>query len=831
MPVAKRLLGHAVGDRIFRATFASHKLWAGDRRVRPSGLDAAASTIARTLIDKKVPAVALAFPRGRGSHPAMLGLTLALWRHGLPDRLSGSVVISTPHGGMSKQLRSLVFDAAEFSEMAVGRIVTENVPGTGGFDLSGNARPPKKRAAMRPLDRSGRRRLSQADGYLLFARPNTLPQLADNVVSMMVVDTVGTAGPSLVPPSDGEPDSWTRTWESNLAAHRGQLWIGELCDADFERFCADRHIPLISFDWPLIEQLVKGGNGGGGPLTTARLSARALQRPSVAYRIVEDEERDYLAREAYTLLGKLRKRGHDEHEPAVARTAWKLCGLLCRLACTKDAYDLAAGGDHFAEPIERMWKTIDNTKSSAFVGNRWKSAHRRYWDPIRSAVRKLIRLQENEATCSKYEALVERIGEAQQANERLYVICQTNAERAAVKAVLHEFGVDEGQVTVHSFGARREHDPDANAVTLLLAPPPPWRISILVSGEIGRIEILCYRHELARLRARHAESERSHEQANADALDRLHVGSPTEIGDHEAPPKLQELPGYAVRDASAPEDEFSKDIPPPDSTLWQELLAQYGEELPNGADGGADGDFEGAPMTPYSGHARLVRFTDAPPVFFRDDAELDVLLDDEDADSLTIAVPVDELETGMSIAFLPGGQRSILNVLLDTYDERHSLEAKMFEPLWERALSAAIAAHGADGIASLTERSRAAVTAWVTGRNIPQQSWRFKKVLEAAGDEEALRSQTPLWNYLTATRGPHRQIGKLNRLAIAEAARDDEKQVHLDELERYLGRDLEDLYDQVEQVTVQSVSAPATVPLADCGRFLADDDPNIRSSS
>jgi hypothetical protein len=103
--------------------------------------------------------------------------------------------------------------------------------------------------------------------------------------------------------------------------------------------------------------------------------------------------------------------------------------------------------------------------------------------------------------------------------------------------------------------------------------------------------------------------------------------------------------------------------------------------------------------------------------------------------------------------------------------------------------------------------------------------------LEAAGDEEALRSQMPLWNYLTATRGPHSHIGKLNRLAIAEAARDDEKQVHLNELERYLGRDLEDLYDQVEQVTVQSVSAPATVPLADCGRFLADDDPYIRSSS
>ena len=83
-------------------------------------------------------------------------------------------------------------------------------------------------------------------------------------------------------------------------------------------------------------------------------------------------------------------------------------------------------------------------------------------------------------------------------------------------------------------------------------------------------------------------------------------------------------------------------------------------------------------------------------------------------------------------------------------------------------------------MARLTDRTTAAVRSWLDGRNIPQQPERFKKVLEASADEEALRAQLPFWNYLTATRGPHRKIGQLNRLAIVEAARDDEKQSNLE---------------------------------------------------
>jgi hypothetical protein len=149
--------------------------------------------------------------------------------------------------------------------------------------------------------------------------------------------------------------------------------------------------------------------------------------------------------------------------------------------------------------------------------------------------------------------------------------------------------------------------------------------------------------------------------------------------------------------------------------------------------------------------------------------------------------------------------------------------------MWSRAIIAAVSRVGIEELARLTGRTPAAVRAWLDGRNVPQQPERFKKVLEASGDDEALRAQQALWRYLTATRGPHRKIGRLNRLAIAEATRDDTNQSNLRALELYVGADLEDVYDQVEAVTVMSVSRPVRVPLSRCGQYLSDDDPYLRS--
>lgn len=830
-PVVERLSVHAPGDRVFRNILSAGLLRAGSATPRPTRLDAAACTLARTLIAEDRNALALAFPRGRGTHPALLGLTLALWRHALPH-VCGSVLVSTARGELSKTLRELRLDGSEFEELIVGRLVTENVPNTGGLDFQGNPRPPRKRPAMRPLDRGPRKRLSQDCGYLLFARPNTLPPVELNIITSMVVDTVGTAGPKLFARPDGEPDSWTRTWELNVAARRNQLWLGELEDPDFLRFCEQHSIPLVQFDWHLINALTAPDYQGLGRLTSAPLVSRARQRPAVAVRRVEDAERDYYAREAYMLLAKLKQRGGKTEEPEVIRTAYKLLGLLCRLPCTTQAYEMAAGGP-YAESVERLWNSVDIANSSAFRGRKWVDAYKRYWDPIRSALRKLVRLGGDEDTCGKYEALIERIGEAQAQGEKLRVVCQTNAERAALKATLVDFDVDQDVVTVHSFGARFDYGGAADVVTLLFGPPPPWRSSILVSGEAGRVEVLCYPHEVARLRRRVSEAERDHIAENLAALSELRIGTASCPAVAETGGRVDDLPSYAVGAEDEPEDEFADQVPSPQSDLWQELIAQYGDELPDGGDLGDVDDAGPAVVTPYDGISRLVRFTDAPPVFFRADAIVDVLLDEpeNDDESLTAAVPVEELEAGMTIAFLPGGHRSILDELLAAYDERLSLEAKMFEPMWRRALAGAIANHGVEGVAELTGRGTAAVHSWVRGRNVPQHDWRFKKLLEASGDEEAIRAQKPLWRYLTATRGPHRHIGKLNRWAIMEAASEERATTRLRELETYVGRDLEDLYDQVEPVTVMSVSGPVPVPLSHCGRYLPDDDPYLRSCS
>ena len=152
--VADRLVSYATADQVLRAALRSGRLRLGGNRVFPSGLDEAACMVARSLIADDVNAAAVALPRGRGALAALLGLYLSLWRLALPGRLSGSVLVSTARGDVSKLFREMAFDGAEFAQLVPGRLV-------GGS------------AMIRPLDRRPRRGISQADGFLLFARPNT----------------------------------------------------------------------------------------------------------------------------------------------------------------------------------------------------------------------------------------------------------------------------------------------------------------------------------------------------------------------------------------------------------------------------------------------------------------------------------------------------------------------------------------------------------------------------------------------------------------------------------------------------------------------------------
>src|SRR4051794_26244646 len=119
-PVAQRLLAHAGKDPVFRGPLSNGFLWVNGNKVKPTGLDAAVSTIARRLVSEDCDVVAVAFPRGRGPQAAMIGLGLTFWRHAMPGRLSGSVVVSTARGEVSKGLRDLRYDGAKFEKLAVG---------------------------------------------------------------------------------------------------------------------------------------------------------------------------------------------------------------------------------------------------------------------------------------------------------------------------------------------------------------------------------------------------------------------------------------------------------------------------------------------------------------------------------------------------------------------------------------------------------------------------------------------------------------------------------------------------------------------------------------
>src|SRR5207302_3097657 len=110
------------------------------------------------------------------------------------------------------------------------------------------------------------------------------------------------------------PDTWTQTWEDNVAAGRKQIWLGETGDRDFDVFCGDREIPVVSFDWPLVSACACTEYGcGAGPLVSSSLCRRSsANRESLVYHVVEDADRDQLVGELYEMLRKIRRCGRDD---------------------------------------------------------------------------------------------------------------------------------------------------------------------------------------------------------------------------------------------------------------------------------------------------------------------------------------------------------------------------------------------------------------------------------------------------------------------------------------------------------------------------------------
>lgn len=785
-------------------------------RLRLTRIDKAACMVARGLIGRKTQAAAIAFPRGHGPQAVMLGLFLALYRYASP-MLSGSVAVSTRRTEASDAVRDLTFDAAAFERFEVARLVSEAVGGPG--DAVARRRPARKLLSGGP-----RRGISQDDGLLLFCRPNTVPPLARNVIWAMVVDTVGCSHPNPFH-ADDESDSWSRTWNANVADARSQLWVGELGDEAFESFCSRHAIPMVRFDWVLLSMLAREERpAASGSLAAGALQARALERRPVGLRLVTAPEHEQDLREAWSLVFKLQKQCGNAAPPAL-NTVRSLLGILGRLIVPLEDYDRASARDPFARPIAKMVKALEMVTSTTFTGKKAKAAYRAYWDVLMGVIRRLLRLAADDDGGPKFEALFERIALAQHDHERVRVMCQTRVEKYSIQDKIEEFELD-GAASCATMSDRLPYGTvQGGLTTLLLGPPPPWRVGLLDSGEEGRIEVLCYPHERARLVARVAEAGADHTMRNVEALAELGFDrrGPLADGD-ESIGEIEDLESLSTPHETGTDEEPELS---PEDPMWAKLVTLYGQELRDEADTGAEEEPGVVDLRPYGGTARLLRFSDAPPVLFRDDAPVDVLANEDEEATLQL-MPAD-VRAGMVVAFLPGGGRSVLDELLSLYDIQLDVEQRMFLPLWKQAIRTATEKTGVDGLANALGRSKFAVWDWLAGRTTPREEWRLKRILEISGCEEAIRAQAPIWTFLSTLRGQHRRIGRLNNLAIAEALRDDPNPIHLRELERKVGHRLNDIYDHIERVTVTSVSEPVAVPLAACGRPLSDDDPFITS--
>jgi hypothetical protein len=800
--VAERLLAFSQTDQVAADWFDSWKVRVNDERATLSNVDRALLSLGRALLRDEQRGAAVALPRGRGPQAALLAIALSLWR--LQRGAPGAVVISSANGMLAPLLSSVTFDTDAPPPVAFGRL------------RGGNDGP-----QLRPLSGKGADRLVPRECSVLLAQPHVAHSVRLTAAQawLMVCDTVGARGPSRFADPD-TPSSWELTWEANKAAGRKQLWLGEWGDERFPEFCGERGMPLVTFDDELIGQLSAGERVGYGALTSDHLADRAIRQPAVGFWVVEDPEREHLSTAVLEMLRRMRRKGGEE-PPAAVWDAYALLRMVSRLPFSLEAYRETQSGRAVAYRVEELQSRLAAVEKSAFVGRKWKEAYNE-WDTVVGYLNDLVRLQSSNEHSAKFEALVlERLPEAVERKRPLSVrvLCQSREDVDALQASLRTWGLPAEHIAVQLFGRRVEHGRPGTDVTVLLAPPTRWHAGVLAGSERGRVEVLCYRHEIGLLRHLCRGLQAGHEPENAAALDALGVGPPSRAARpaprHAAVTRLGELSRSAANEERSDDGESAE----PQQELWRELFALRGTGLAEEPD-----DIDAAhgllPERRYDGKAMLVRFHNAPPVLFRADAELDVLAEDDSEEAATVTLRVTDLEPGMELAFAPGLQHSILRALFDLYDGQHSVEDAMFEPMWEAVRDAA-RAKGVDALAAATERSKAAATTWVSGRNVPREPWRFKRMLDFAGVPEALAWQESLWGYLTSSRGPHRKLGWLHRRALVEAASGAEQTPNLDRLAAMVrAADLHDHYAAVELVAVASVSGPVLAPLAHCGHYL-----------
>ncbi len=808
-----RLVSRVHGDLVLAEFADSRRPRLGFEVIEFSGVDLVACVVARAVLPETAATIALVLPRGQHGLTVLLGAYFARWHRlrGLP----GSVAVVSRSTRLRERARELrVPDGAFGESVPLARL--------GAFPDPGG----RLRAAGLPFDGNERHGLSQNHRYLLFQRPDVAPVLAQNVVSTVVIDATESA-----------VGAWEQLYERHCGKRR-QVWVGELGNAEFEDFCLSHEIPIFRFDWDTIAAASAALGAGGGPFTTAALCQRAATLNGPGLRLCCHEEFDDELRELSRRLALVHEVGRDEDEvPQPVRQAMRLSMLYRRLACPVSAYDEQASQSRFVQTSAALLRAVEDAPRAAFRG-RWKRAYDSHWGVVKGSARRLRELAAEE--CPKWWAVTERVFEAREKGETLRVVCQTQAEQAALARCLVGEGLVEigelgAAVDVVTFADKLLPGDDANLVTVYTAPLPPWRAAAYLSGERGRVEVFCYTTErralvdgFERAWVAAAGVERNHA-----LLDELQIGVASGPVEHAGPaaagPEIVELEPFTF-DGSDGGAHVPIDEPDKVKEFWQRAVDLYGQNI-EAAEAAAAADGDGASRRgPVL--ARLVAFPDGSAVYLDESVDYDVIVGGgKDAAPRIRPMPPRRLVAGMRLALLPGAARgSLVNELMSTWDEQLETAAVVYDGLWRTALLATAERLGIDGIARRLGVTEQTVEIWLSGEGWPQQRRWMVDILEQSRDAAAWENRAAIIFYIRHTRGMHRLIGRVLNLAVTEtvvkgggrAAR---------QLEQIVGQDLSDLFSAVRVLVVVSVSEPVQVAAAQVGQFVEDASASARGAA
>jgi hypothetical protein len=806
-------------DEVLQQFAASRRLALGFDRLTPSGVDLVACALASSIYRVEDSRLALALPRGRHGLAVIIGAYLARTQE--LRRKPGSVAVLTRSTALRRAAATLRIPTAE-----LGECITVSALGTLPV-RDGRVRP----AAVSYANKRDRRGMSQADHYLLFQLPHVAPPLAHNVISTAVVDGVGSSH-----------DSWEDTYERNLRAHRRQIWLGELADADFESFCAERSIPLFRFDWETITACAEVYGDGGGPLATRALCRAAAEgRLGPAFQVCNHARFNEELRDLNLWLSEIRRKAKPEsteEKPEPFRAAERLAALFGRMAFPVETFDAQTEFVRFVRSSSQLLRQVEQAIPALFRG-RWKRAYNSHWGAVKGCAKALREIAL--AECPKWWAVWERVDQARTRGEKIRIVCQTQADQAALAQSL----IDEGvvppsaigdSVDIVTFSQRDEQGegPD-DRVVLYLSPPPPWQASVYLSGERGRVEVLVYPTQVWQLRrafARAWEGATNH-AANANVLASIGFVGVATTQAASQPPALLELAPFTCDDSFATEADYSdSDGGGHVRALLEEMVSLYGQEI-DPEEIGRFQNREHVSRGPTLG--RRIVFAEGPTLIVDADACLDVLRTaGRHGAAKVVEKPVAEIERGNRLIVLPGSKRgSLLQELMDAWDQQLVPIRYVYENLWQAALEAAVEKLTENGLARHLGVTPGTVADWRDvnrGARWPQQRSWMREVIALSDHEKAQENAAGIVRYIQRTRGAHRFIGRLLNRAVAESVAGGNPR-WVRQLEGFVGREVEGQLAAAQYLTVEEIGEPEEMPARLIGQFIDPDDATMRGAA